>query len=96
MDSRGCVRVYVEYESINDTQRRVWWAEATNACSYSWSGHFELGKNNGPDRNPAPSHRVNLGGIIVNKGQYCVEGVAWRNDGAGKFFELGRVCTRVV
>ncbi|MFK4090879.1 hypothetical protein ACI2LF_42635 [Kribbella sp. NPDC020789] len=89
----GCVTVYIEYESINATQRRLNWVESRNACG-AWNGHFQTGGVNGADTSPVQTHHVNLGGQIVNRGG-CIEGVAWRNDGGGRFFELGRTCTLI-
>lgn len=92
--TNGCVTVFINYESINQTQKRLLWVESRNACG-AFRGHFQTGGVNGPDRNPIQTHHINLGGQIVNRGG-CIEGIAWRNNGNGTWTRTGTTCTQIV
>jgi hypothetical protein len=90
--SNRCISVFIEYESISQTQKRLWWVESRNLCG-NIRGHFQTGGVNGPEGQPIPTHRVNLGGQVVNRGG-CIRGIAWRNDG-GSWSNQGDTCTLI-
>ncbi|MFB6725258.1 hypothetical protein ACFCV3_34085 [Kribbella sp. NPDC056345] len=92
--TNGCLRVFVNYETVDAQWRKVWYVESQNICG-NWPGHFKTNGINGPDTNPVQTHRVNLGGVNVLRGSKSYCGEAWRNDGGGNFYNLGSTCTNV-